>query len=182
MNLPFDDDAAALGQILGSIPEIIIVVDGEGTMRYLNRVEPGYVRDDLIGAPALSVVFPDSRPVHQAVYDRVMSTGESDEYESEVTLPDGTQAWYGCRMFPFREGGEVTGAVILATNITELKAAQSEVARLKRLLPICSWCDRIQNEDGSWETIETYLGAHMDTMVTHGMCPECYGREVDSQG
>ena len=182
MNLPCDDDAAALGQILGIIPEIIIVVDREGTMRYLNRLEPGYVRAEVIGAPAISVIFEDSRPMHQEVFERVLSTGESEEYESQVKLPDGSIAWYSCRIFPFREGGEVTGTVILAKNVTELKAAQSEVARLKRLLPICSWCDRIQNEDGSWETIESYLGARMDTMVTHGMCPDCYGREVESQG
>lgn len=52
-------------------------------------------------------------------------------------------------------------------------------ARLRRLLPICSWCDRIRTEDGSWKTIERYLGEKMQTSVTHGLCPDCYGREMD---
>jgi hypothetical protein len=66
----------------------------------------------------------------------------------------------------------------VATNVTELKAAQETVANLRQLLPICAWCDRIQDSEGSWQTIEAYLGRKLDTQVTHGMCPACYQREI----
>ena len=65
----------------------------------------------------------------------------------------------------------------MATNVTELKAAREAVAQLRRLLPICAWCGRIRNNEGSWETIENYLGNKMNTQITHGLCSECYQRE-----
>lgn len=51
-------------------------------------------------------------------------------------------------------------------------------AQLRQVLPICSWCDRIQNDEGSWETIESYLGHELNTQITHGMCPDCHRRQM----
>ena len=44
---------------------------------------------------------------------------------------------------------------------------------LKELLPICSRCKKIRDDDGYWERIEDYLSAHSNTTFTHGLCGEC---------
>jgi hypothetical protein len=51
--------------------------------------------------------------------------------------------------------------------------ARREVDKLSGLLPICSECRRIRNEDGSWTHIETYVGRHSDVAFTHSLCPDC---------
>ncbi len=156
MDLPLND-VGALTRILESLPEFVLVVDRARTIRYINRVEPGYDRDEVIGSPAEAFVFSDSKSDFDVSLDRVFATGEPVEFDVEVSLPDGSAAWYHSRMVPFRNDGELVGVVIIGTNITELKAAQAAAARLRRLLPICSWCDRIRTEEGSWETMEKYL-------------------------
>lgn len=57
--------------------------------------------------------------------------------------------------------------------IEELKFALEEVKTLRGLLPICSYCHKIRNDEGFWNHIETYLQQHADVKFTHGICPEC---------
>jgi len=49
----------------------------------------------------------------------------------------------------------------------------TEVATLKSLLPMCSSCKKIRNDDGYWEAVADYLREHADLDFTHSICPEC---------
>jgi hypothetical protein len=59
---------------------------------------------------------------------------------------------------------------------SDLQAALLEVKQLSGLLPICAWCKRIRDDDGEWESIETYITDHSAADFTHGICPECAQR------
>lgn len=74
---------------------------------------------------------------------------------------------------PVRDGESIVGAVIRATDITEFKSVQEELVQVRRLLPMCAWCGRIQGENGAWESINSYLKRVGKTDVSHGLCPEC---------
>jgi PAS domain-containing protein len=52
----------------------------------------------------------------------------------------------------------------------------SELLELKRILPICSQCKRIRNDDQYWLSVEAYYKKHMDVDFSHGLCPECLKR------
>jgi DNA-binding response OmpR family regulator len=64
----------------------------------------------------------------------------------------------------------------LAVRIKELEEALSEVKRLQGLLPICSYCKKVRNEENYWQQVEAYLGSHSDVKLTHGVCPDCYAK------
>lgn len=49
----------------------------------------------------------------------------------------------------------------------------SEVKKLSGLLPICSSCRKIRDDDGQWQTLETYLNAVADVKLSHGICRDC---------
>lgn len=49
----------------------------------------------------------------------------------------------------------------------------TEVTNLKRLLPICSSCKNIRNDDGYWEAVHDYLHKTTELEFTHSICPEC---------
>ncbi len=57
--------------------------------------------------------------------------------------------------------------------IAELRAALAQVKTLSGLLPICSDCKQIRDDDGYWQQVESYLAAHSDVRFTHGICPAC---------
>ena len=48
-----------------------------------------------------------------------------------------------------------------------------EIKVLRGLLPICSSCKSIRNDEGYWKSIEGYIESHTDTLFTHGLCPKC---------
>ncbi|BCS32624.1 hypothetical protein TBR22_A18380 [Luteitalea sp. TBR-22] len=54
----------------------------------------------------------------------------------------------------------------------EAEAALARIRQLERLLPVCSWCRRIQSPGGEWSDLEAYLHA-AGTQVTHGICETC---------
>jgi CheY-like chemotaxis protein len=41
------------------------------------------------------------------------------------------------------------------------------------LIPICSWCRNIRNDEGQWEKVEEYIHRISAAEFTHGVCPHC---------
>lgn len=61
----------------------------------------------------------------------------------------------------------------LHRTIKTLETALKEIKTLKGLLPICSSCKKIRDDQGYWNQIETYIEEHSDAEFTHGICPDC---------
>lgn len=51
--------------------------------------------------------------------------------------------------------------------------ALAEVKRLQGMLPICSYCKKIRNDQNSWEQLESYISEHSHATFSHGICPDC---------
>jgi PAS domain-containing protein len=59
--------------------------------------------------------------------------------------------------------------VLTLEDITELEA-------LRRILPMCSGCNKIRDTKGHWNTVESYFMKYSDVEFTHGICPNCLDR------
>ncbi len=82
---------------------------------------------------------------------------------------------------------EVSCAVVAINNITrsktrererdklvhELERSVSKSRMLTGLLPICSSCKKIRDEEGRWNHVEVYIRDHSEADFTHSICPEC---------
>lgn len=55
---------------------------------------------------------------------------------------------------------------------------QKELTQLRGLLPICSYCKNIRDEQQQWERVEAYVTKHSDAQFSHSICPECMERYV----
>lgn len=55
----------------------------------------------------------------------------------------------------------------------ELERALHEVKVLRGLIPICSNCKGVRNEQGYWQCIEEYIRDHSEAEFTHGVCQAC---------
>lgn len=56
----------------------------------------------------------------------------------------------------------------------ELSSAHAEVQALSGLLPICSWCKKVRDDDGYWRQVEDYFASRSQIQFTHGMCADCF--------
>ncbi|MCF7802980.1 MAG: hypothetical protein K9N46_07870 [Candidatus Marinimicrobia bacterium] len=55
----------------------------------------------------------------------------------------------------------------------KLEKAYNELKTLRGILPICSSCKKIRDDDGYWQQVESYVTDHSEAMFSHGICPEC---------
>ncbi len=59
------------------------------------------------------------------------------------------------------------------SRTAELKNALDEIKTLRGIIPICSYCKKIRDDEGAWEAFEAYISKHSDAVFSHGACPEC---------
>ncbi len=67
----------------------------------------------------------------------------------------------------------IEGHLQLLQTTALLQDALLQVKTLQGLLPICSHCKKIRNDQGYWQQIEAYLGQHSEVQFTHSICPDC---------
>jgi sigma-B regulation protein RsbU (phosphoserine phosphatase) len=62
----------------------------------------------------------------------------------------------------------------LTERVNELKEALISVKQLSGLLPICSYCKKIRDDQNYWQQVESYVGRHSEAKFSHSICPTCY--------
>ncbi len=62
----------------------------------------------------------------------------------------------------------------LAERVAELEEALSQVKQLQGILPICSYCKKVRDDQNYWQKVENYISDHADVQFSHGICPDCY--------
>jgi len=64
---------------------------------------------------------------------------------------------------------------------TELEEAIAEIKVLQGIIPICSACKKIRDDEGFWNQVEEYIESHSEAKFSHGLCQACmdelYGHE-----
>ena len=61
----------------------------------------------------------------------------------------------------------------LGKALAEKERLLKEVKVLKGLLPICSGCKRIRDENGKWWPLDAYVKARTEAELTHTICADC---------
>lgn len=170
----------------------------DGTYRYVNKafaVGTGHKQSDIIGRTIWDIFDKEEAEKRFAVVQYVFSKGETREIEVRVPLPSGDTYYLTTAKPVFKSDGTVETVVCSSKNITKRKLAEialkkeherllkamEEIKQLSGLLPICSSCKKIRDDQGYWNQIEAYFSKHSDLLFSHGLCPECmddmYGKE-----
>jgi sigma-B regulation protein RsbU (phosphoserine phosphatase) len=53
-----------------------------------------------------------------------------------------------------------------------------QVRQLEELLPICSYCKKIRDDQNYWQQMEGYINERTGSEFSHSICPDCYQRVV----
>ena len=69
----------------------------------------------------------------------------------------------------------------LAARVRELEDALARVKLLQGLLPICSYCKSIRDDQHYWHQVESYVRSHSEADFSHSICPCCWDRVVKPQ-
>lgn len=177
-------------------PDAISIKDRHGRYVFVNP-EAAYIigrpTEDIIGKDDTEL-FPTA--VAHAMMDddsTVMSSAGSLTYEEHIAHSNDDSRYMLVTKGPmYNDHGEVDGMFGVARDITDLKLLQQQIAakvvqleaalekvrQLEGIIPICSYCKKIRDDEKSWHQMENYISNHSEAKFSHGICPECYEREL----
>ena len=181
---------AFLKLTIDSLPDPFYVIDAQN---YLITIANKSVRTGAQGgltcyANTHERSEPCSGDDHPCPLKEVIKTGKPCIVEHVHRGGDGERRHYEVHGYPiFDDSGNVVQMIEYSMDITERKTAVMEretliaelrnavnqVKTLSGLLPICSACKNIREDDGYWTQIESYISRYSDAEFTHGLCPDC---------
>lgn len=163
---------------------------------HFHRLNPAWERtlgwtvEELKSRPFIEFVHPDDRERTLAQNAHVRSGGQALAFENRYRCKDGTYRW-----FRWNAAADAPERIIYSVArditaekaadeererlLTELRAALAEVKVLREILPICSYCRKIRDDEHYWHTVEHYVEAHTNTQFSHGICPDCMTTKVE---
>lgn len=63
----------------------------------------------------------------------------------------------------------------LAERVRELEDTLAQVKQLQGIIPICSYCKKIRDDQNYWQRVESFIADHSHAQFSHSICPDCYG-------
>lgn len=172
--------------LLNATDDAMLLIDTNGNFLAMNEMVATRISknmDDLLGKCAYDFLPPHVAATRKNWVKHVIQTGKSVRFEDKR---DGV--WLENVIYPvLDEKGSVTMLAVCSRNINDRKYSEQErenlierlqeyVARVKALsglIPICSSCKRVRNDEGFWSQLELYISEHSDAEFSHGLCPEC---------
>jgi PAS domain S-box-containing protein len=191
----------SLTATLRSIGDAIIATDAVGRIRFMNPVAEdltGWEESEVVGREldsAFLTFTPCSGQCGESHLRENPQPGTPTSAGQEMVLISmgGRQRPIESTWAPIRdEDGHLTGGIHVFRDISERKTQEAEreqliaklrealanVNTLRGLLPICSWCKSVRDDDGYWQRVEDYITAHSEAQFTHGICPRCFERQI----
>lgn len=182
--------------------EFVYTLDGEAKQACYSRIpQTGWIvitafekREVLLPILlkiALTIIFPSCIALFLSIWQsRRLSRRFSEplyRLQEEIAAAiDGTGDGQSTYSYPDNEIGSIAEQIqqlaerelykraqkLEQTN-TELHKTVESLRTLQGIIPICSSCKRIRDDEGSWNQLESYFKKHSDTQFSHGMCPTC---------
>jgi len=109
-----------LRTITENAPDIIIQLDRQGTILYMNRTIPGYTMDECLGTNFMKRTLPEYHDEMSRSLELVFNESITQTYQSQIKLGNGEIRWYRSRISPVREGDRVKNAIMITRDITEI--------------------------------------------------------------
>jgi len=178
--------------LINTTQAIVLVLDRQGRIQHFNSYLEnisGHQLREMKGEDWLArFVAEEERMRLRSRFSALGSTTAADSFIGAILARDGNRLDVEWRNQPLIDDqGEIIGLLCTGHNITEirqveqerekliveLQSALHEVKTLSGLLPICSSCKKIRDDQGYWEQIEVYIRDHSDAEFTHGICPGC---------
>lgn len=183
--------------IVHNTPDIIFRLDKDGKITFINKAieKYGYSVEKLIGQDMLNLVHPDDRNlVKYNVKEK--RTGDRSTHNLELRLMTAEDAEIIAEInavcvpenpsFILDAEGlytsdEATSISFLETqgvarDITQRKELAEHVSELQSIIPICSSCKNVQDDEGFWQKVEVYFNNHNNSTFSHSICPVCSER------
>ena len=123
-----------LQSIADNSPDWLFLIDAQRRIVFINRDVAGMQREALVGEPVEAVIPQHDHERLRGFFDEVFAGREHNELEQVIDPQAANPRSLLIRAAPVRVSGRVVGAVISATEITELRRQQQMLRLQGRIL------------------------------------------------
>jgi len=117
--------AERLRSIIEHAPDIILQVDRQGQITYINRAYSPYSVDKVVGLQHEDWIAPSYRGAVRDAIVQVFMTGEPARVEFEGSGRHGVKAWYSTHIGPLLVAGQVESVIVIASDVTDRQRTES---------------------------------------------------------
>jgi|GEM_PF-1686858 len=119
-----------LSSVFENSPDIIVSVDREHRIIYMNRSLPGS-RDtgDVVGRHLCEIIQPRHHDSFHSAIEKVFASARSSHLESRIELENDAVIHLDSRFGPCIDSGEVISVVIISTDVSERKRIAGQLER-----------------------------------------------------
>ena len=184
--------------IADHMTDVVWTMDLEGNFTYVSpSVERlrGYTPEEVIRQSIEEVLAPEAAAeIRRDFVPNLELYRQSRSAKTrrflEQPCKDGSWVWTEVITNGIYDGeGNLVGILGVSQDVSEQHRIEQELRRAKEaaerdlaeiqtlsgLVPICSHCKKVRDDEGYWKRVEDYL-ARTGARVSHGICPDCLTR------
>ncbi|WP_446008889.1 response regulator [Candidatus Electrothrix sp.] len=178
--LVVDDQPANLKVLLSFLQEhdyrVYMVDSGQRALDILPKIQPDLILLDVMmpGINGFEICRKIKEDKNQATLPIIFMTALDSVGDKMAGFAAGAVDYI---TKPFQQAevlARINTHITLRKREKELEQALEEIKTLTGILPICSYCKQIRNDEGYWQQVEEYISEHSKAMFSHGVCPNCY--------
>jgi PAS domain S-box-containing protein len=110
--------------ILENAPNVILTVDRNGTILFINRTVSGFTVEETIGKKVYDFAPSEYHGVMKETIEEAFLTGKPGNYEINGSGPEGRLSWYMTQVGPVKFNDQIVAAALITIDITERKRAE----------------------------------------------------------
>jgi two-component system cell cycle sensor histidine kinase/response regulator CckA len=115
-----NDSVERLRVLVENVPDVIMTLDSDGTIRFINHTLPEYTVDQVLGTKAMEYLEQPDSDLYAEALDEVVRTERPRSLELEAAGP----SWWHTRLIPLPREVSSGSVLVIASEITERKRAE----------------------------------------------------------
>jgi len=182
--------------------DLLSELDADGITTWVSpnvREATGFAPEDLVGKPGVEFIHPEDVEVATEGIAETLATGRRRQHTYRLRRSDGGWIWFEASASTYIDDSGQMRILVVSRDVTERQQhleeregairekeeALAQVKMLSGLLPICTHCRKVRDDEGYWRNLETYVSDNSDCMFSHSLCEPClkehYGHIVGDE-
>jgi len=122
-----EESEEKLRSLLEYTPNIVMMVDCNGSILFVNRAIFGLTPEKIVGMNVYDFFAPKYCNLIKQTLDRVFQSGEPGRYETSRYAINGDISWYDVQIGPIKHENKVVAATLINTDITNQKQIEEKL-------------------------------------------------------